>query len=406
MRCSNRLAAGAATLALFAATLAAVALPASAYASVNLPQLRVGLSTVAAGFENPLYVTNAGDATGRLFVVEQGGLIRVVRSGVVQPGPFLDVSSDISTGGERGLLGLAFSPQYKDTGRFYIYYTNKGGDVIVERCIAGDPASDTPVISRRNILFIGQPYANHNGGCIQFGPDRYLYLGVGDGGSGGDPGNRAQRGSQLLGKMLRIDVGEREVPATYAGTYRIPASNPFYRKRGYRKEIWARGLRNPWRFSFDPAKGDLWIGDVGQDKYEEIDFQRTSSKGGQNYGWRVWEGRHRYTKRPKTVSRKGFTFPIAEYRHPTGESVTGGYVYRGTQYPALYGTYLYADYVNGWIGGVRRYSASGRYLRTPQRARLASTGKMISSFGLDENRELYLCDWQGGVLYQVTGTAK
>jgi glucose/arabinose dehydrogenase len=386
---------------------ALAALPATALAGVNLPHLQLGLEHVASGFTNPLCVVNAGDGSGRLFVAEQGGKIRVVRGGVLQPGTFLDISGVVSSGGERGLLGVAFSPQFKTTGRFYIYFTDHNGDVVVQRCISSDPTSDTPsTISRKSILFIKQPYPNHNGGGMQFGPGRYLYIGVGDGGSAGDPGNRAQRGSSVLGKMLRIDVGERDIPATFTGTYRIPKSNPFYKKKGYRKEIWARGLRNPWRFSFDRSKGDLWIGDVGQDKYEEIDFQKASSKGGQNYGWRIWEGKHRYTKSPKTVSKKGFTFPIAEYPHPSGECVTGGYVYRGSVYPALHGTYLYADYVNGWIGGVRRYSASGAYLKTPQRARLMSTSAMISTFGQDEAGELYLADWDGGKLYHVTATAK
>lgn len=388
-----------------ALVLASAAIPSPALGSVNLPSLRLGLLQVASGFTHPLYVTNAGDGSQRLFVVEQAGLIRIVRNGTVQPSPFLDITSSVTTGGERGLLGLAFSPQYRTTGRFYIYYTNLDGNVVVQRCIASDPASDTPVISRQSILGIVQPYSNHNGGGLEFGPDRYLYVGVGDGGGAGDPGDRAQRGGYLLGKMLRIDVGEREVPATFTGTYRIPPSNPFVNRKGYRKEVWARGLRNPWRFSFDSGSGHLWIGDVGQNKYEEIDFQ-PAGKGGLNHGWRVWEGKHRFTTRPRTVSKRGFTFPIFEYKHPYGESVTGGYVYRGSKYPALYGTYLYADFVEGWIGGVRRYSATGRYLNPPQREKLLHTGLTISSFGVDETRELYLCGWGNGVLYQVTATAK
>jgi glucose/arabinose dehydrogenase len=358
------------------------------------------------GLDHPLYVTNAGDGSGRLFVVDQGGLIRVVKAGVIQPQPFLDISAGISSGGERGLLGLAFSPQYSATGRFYIYFTNPAGDIVVQRCIADSPSSDTPNISRQSILSNREPYPNHNGGCLQFGPDGYLYIGVGDGGSGGDPGNRAQRGDTLLGKMLRVDVGERSVPATFAGTYTIPTGNPFYNTPGFRKEIWARGLRNPWRFSFDPTRGDLWIGDVGQGKYEEVDFQGAGSRGGQNYGWRIWEGNHRYTTSPKTVSKRGFTFPVVEYPHPSGEAVTGGYVYRGSHYPALWGTYVYADYGRGWVGGVRRFSAAGVLLKTPQRARLKTISGMISSLGIDEAREFYVCDWQRGILFQVTATTK
>jgi glucose/arabinose dehydrogenase len=386
-------------------TAAPAATLAGAARGVDLAHLQLGLSSVAAGFTNPLYVANAADGSGRLFVVEQGGLIKVVRGGVVSAQPFLDVSSVISKGGERGLLGLAFAPGYATNGRFYINFTDSAGNTQVQRCIASDPASDAPVVSRKTILFVKQPYANHNGGCLQFGPDRYLYIGMGDGGSAGDPGNRAQSHGVLLGKMLRIDTGDRVSPATYTGTYTIPKSNPFYSKKGYRKEIWAIGLRNPWRFSFDNAGGKLWIGDVGQDKYEEIDVV-SAAKGGQNYGWHVWEGNHRYTKKPRSVSRKGYTFPIAEYKHPSGETVTGGYVYRGAQYPAMYGTYIYADYVDGWIGGVKRFSTTGAALKTPQRAKLLSTGAMIASFGVGENSELYACDWSHGVLYQVTATTK
>ena len=372
---------------------------------VDLAHLQLGLSSVAGGFTHPVYVANARDGSGRLFVVEQTGRIKVVRSGVVQPQPFLNLSSVVSQGGERGLLGLAFAPGFATNGRYYINYTNLNGDTVVQRCIASDPTSDTPAISRKTILSVGQPFANHNGGCLQFGPDHYLYIGMGDGGSGGDPGNRAQNHGVLLGKMLRIDTGDRVSPATYTGTYVIPTSNPFYSKKGYRKEIWALGLRNPWRFSFDNMGGKLWIGDVGQDKYEEVDMV-SSAKGGQNYGWHVWEGNHRFTTSPKTVSKTGYTFPILEYKHPSGEAVTGGYVYRGSAFPAMYGTYIYADYVNGWLGGVKRFSQTGAALLPPQRAKLLSTGGQIASFGVGEDSELYACDWKNGVVYHVTATTK
>ena len=387
------------------ATSASAALSPALTTGVDLAHLQLGLSAEATGFDLPLYVANAGDGSGRLFVVEQTGRIKVVRGGVVQPQPFLDVSGAISTGGERGLLGLAFAPGYATNGRFYINYTDHNGDTTIQRCTASDPASDTPVITRKTILTVKQPYSNHNGGCLQFGPGNYLFIGMGDGGSGGDPGNRAQNRTQLLGKMLRIDTGDRVSPATFTGTYKIPTSNPFYTKKGARKEIWAVGVRNPWRFSFDSATGDTWIGDVGQDKYEEIDFQSAGRKG-QNYGWHVWEGNHRYTKKPKTVSKKGYTFPILEYKHPSGEAVTGGYVYRGSAYPALYGTYIYADYLGGWFAGVKRFSTSGAKLANPQRARLLSTSGQISSFGVGEDRELYACDWQNGIVYHVTATTK
>jgi glucose/arabinose dehydrogenase len=194
-------------------------------------------------------------------------------------------------------------------------------------------------------------------------------------------------------------------PATFNGTYAVPKSNPFYAKKGYRKEIWSRGLRNPWRFSFDSARGEMWIGDVGQDKYEEIDVA-AAGKGGQNWGWHVWEGNHRYSTRARSVSKKGFSFPVLEYKHPYGESVTGGYVYRGSAYPALTGTYVYADFIKGWIGGIRRFSPGGARLKVPQKAKLLQTSGNISSFGVGEDRELYFCDWLHGVVYQVTATAK
>jgi glucose/arabinose dehydrogenase len=409
VKLGNRIAVVAVVSAALVAGLAMAPLVASALPTaggVDLAHLQLGTIKTAEGFTNPVYVTNAGDASGRLFVVEQGGTIKVVRAGVVQPDPYLDVSALISSGGERGLLGLAFAPGFKTNGRFYINFTDKAGTTVVQRCTVSDPTTDTPTLtSRKTVISVRQPYANHNGGCLQFGPDGYLYIGMGDGGSAGDPGNRAQKGSQLLGKMLRIDTGDRVSPATFNGTYKIPASNPFYKKKGYRREIWSRGLRNPWRFSFDSARGDLWIGDVGQDKYEEIDVA-AAGKGGQNWGWHVWEGNHRYTKRPKSVSKKGYSFPIVEYKHPTGESVTGGYVYRGAAYPALTGTYLYADFSNGWIAGVKRFSAGGAKLKLPQRSKLLQTSGNISSFGVGEDQELYFCDWFNGVIYQVTATTK
>jgi len=308
--------------------------------------------------------------------------------------------------GERGLLGLAFSPGYATNGRLYVNYTDTSGNTVIARYTALDPASDTPTFAApKTVLAVQQPYANHNGGNLQFGPDGYLYIGLGDGGSAGDPGRRAQNHKSLLGKMLRIDTGDRLGATPFSGTYRIPRSNPFYKKRGYRKELWAVGLRNPWRYSFDAQTGDLWIGDVGQDKWEEIDFAR-ARRGGQNWGWNQWEGNHRYRTRPRRLSKRGYSFPIAEYRHPSGESITGGYVYRGSAYPALNGTYLYADFVNGWIAGVRRTSTTGRVLHRPQRARLLQTSAMISSFGQDDARELYFTDYRTGSVWRVTGTVK
>ena len=385
---------------------ALVAVPAMAAGGVDLASLSLGANVAYGGFDHPVYVTGAGDGSGRLFVVEQAGKIRVVRSGVVQAAPYLDLSALTAMFGERGLLGLAFSPGYATNGRLYVNYTNTAGNTVIARYTAVDPTSDTPTFATpQTVLYVRQPYPNHNGGNLQFGPDGYLYIGLGDGGNAGDPGRRAQNHMSLLGKMLRIDTGDRPGTVPFSGTYRIPKSNPFYKKRGYRKEIWAIGLRNPWRYSFDAETGALWIGDVGQDKWEEIDYAR-ARRGGQNWGWNQWEGNHRYRTRPRRLSRRGYSFPIAEYRHPSGESVTGGYVYRGAAYPALRGTYLYADFVNGWIAGVRRTSVSGRLLRRPQKARLLQTTAMISSFGQDDARELYFTDYNGGSVWRVTAGVK
>ncbi len=248
-----------------------------------------------------------------------------------------------------------------------------------------------------------QPYANHNGGGLQFGPDRMLYVGMGDGGSGGDPQGRAQDRRELLGKMLRLDVGEAG-SAPPDGRYAVPADNPFVGDASTRPEIWSLGLRNPWRYSFDASGGALWIGDVGQNEWEEIDYAPAAT-GGQNWGWNLWEGDHRYPAGAPDISRNGFTFPVLEYPHPTGESVTGGYVYRGSRYPALVGTYLYADFTKGWIGGIRLDSADGRPLEKPEERVLAQTRTQPSSFGVDEDGELYLVDYNG-VVWSVTAAAK
>ncbi len=328
---------------------------------VPLARLKISLAPVADGLDSPLYVANAGDGSGRLFVVEQTGKVRVIRDGKVLPGAFVDVTSRISTGGERGLLGLAFAPDYKTSGRFYLNYTDRNGDTNVVRFVASPPSSDTPKLTGpARLLYIKQPYANHNGGCVQFGPDGMLYVGMGDGGSGGDPENRAQNLNEALGKMLRIDVR--------GTTYTAPKDNPYAGGPYPRNIIWALGVRNPWRFSFDAKTGDLWIGDVGQNKWEEIDVVTGTAKA-VNYGWNRWEANHPYPP-DATRSRKGFQFPIVEYPHPTGESVTGGYVYRGSKYPAMVGTYLYADYVKGWIAGVKRRGAkSGQATQTQRVAR-------------------------------------
>lgn len=384
-----------ATSAAIPATSAPAATPVPA---ASLAHLSVALVRRWSGFTAPVYIANAGDGSGRLFVVEQPGVIRVIRGGKLLAAPYLDIRSRVIYGGERGLLGLAFSPSFKTNGRFYVDYVDLSGNTIIAEAVVRDPASDVPSLSAFSpILRIRQPYPNHKGGCLQFGPDGYLYIGMGDGGSEGDPGNRGQNPGILLGKLLRIDPEH----ATGSAKYAIPPGQPMH--PGWAPENFAIGLRNPWRFSFDASGGALWIGDVGQDRWEEIDVAK-AGVGGQNYGWNVWEGDHPYPP-GSSASRTGFTFPIAEYSHPYGECITGGYVYRGTKYPALVGTYLYADYIKGWLAGLRTTSPDGRPLAAPQTRRLLTNVGNPSSFGVDEAGELYLVDYRGTV-WGITAKAR
>lgn len=355
-----------------------------------LADITVDFKLVADGFTQPLFATGAGDGSGRLFAVEKTGRIWILRGAAKSTKPFLDLSTAVSTNSERGLLGLAFSTSFAEDGLFYVNYTDKDGTTTVSRFTAsGDTASRD---SEQVLLKIKQPYANHNGGMIAFGPDGYLYVGMGDGGSGGDPKGNGQNMKALLGKMLRIDVS-RDASEVRDTEYGIPASNPYAGSSGVSREIWASGLRNPWRFSFDRTTGDLWIGDVGQGEWEEIDFQPAGSAGGENYGWNAFEGTHPYP--PGSSARAGeFTAPIVEYGHKAGESVTGGYVYRGTEYPALQGVYVYADYVSGRVWGLKRSGTS------VENRELADTAYAVVSFGEDDQGELYMVDFNGGV-YRV-----
>jgi glucose/arabinose dehydrogenase len=363
-------------------------------ASAAWPDVR--LAAAATGLSQPLYATGASDGSGRLFLVEKTGRIRVLKDGVVLPDAFLDLSGRVSTGGEQGLLGLAFPPGFARTGRFYVDYTDAGGNTVVE-CYGASPGGDVagPEPLRR-ILYVPQPYANHNGGCLQFGPDGSLYVGMGDGGSHGDPQDRAQDRSQLLGKILRIDP-EAAFASGSPRPYLIPKGNPLSATVGARPEIWLLGLRNPWRFSFDPSTGRLWIGDVGQDAWEEIDAV-APSEGGANLGWNVWEGDRPYPPGTPAPSRAGFTFPVDEYAHPFGESVTGGYVYRGTRTPAWGGYYFFGDYVKGQLFALR-YDGGPR--GGWRRRTLLQTGMTVASFGRDDAGELYLCDLAGGAVYRL-----
>ena len=347
-------------------------------------EVQLGLETIASGLEGPLLVTHAGDGSGRLFVVEQVGRIRIVENGRLMPDPFLDVSDLTEAGGEQGLLGLAFHPDFVRNRRFFINYTDVEGDTIVAsyRATADGRVADED--SARTILKVDQPYSNHNGGHMAFGPDGYLYIGMGDGGSAGDPENNGQNLETLLGKMLRVDVDVR-------GTYAIPKDNPFA-DGGGAPEIWAYGLRNPWRFSFDVPTGTLWIGDVGQDQLEEID-RVPAERGGLNYGWNVMEGSRCYGD---ACEAGDMVLPISEYDHDLGCSVTGGFVYRGERFPDLRGGYLFSDYCSGTIWAV------GAHVAGPiEPAVLMESGRSISSFGVDEDGELYVTDIGAGEVLQV-----
>lgn len=343
-------------------------------------------------FSSPTQVTNADDGTNRLFVVEQRGTIRVVKNGLVQSGYFLDIRSRVEAGGERGLLGVAFHPDFKTNRRLFAYYTRPGGDIVVSRFTANLARTKVSADTARPVLLIEHSAAsNHNGGSMAFGPDGYLYVGVGDGGGGGDPENDAQnRVRNLLGKILRIDVD-----GTGAGPYdrySIPRTNPFAGAVRGLNEIWAYGLRNPWRISFDRGTGALFIADVGQGRWEEINRESAGSPGGRNYGWNVMEGSACYNAR--SCSLAGDTLPVAQYSHDDGCSITGGYVYRGPSQAKLTGLYVFADYCTGKIwtmpeGG----GTAGLVLR-------ADTSQNITSFGENEAGELFAVTGDGK-LYRV-----
>jgi glucose/arabinose dehydrogenase len=345
----------------------------------------------------PVYLTHAGDGSGRLFVVELEGRIRIVKAGALLPTPYLDISRLVTCCQEQGLFSIAFDPEFASNGTVYLNYTDKQWDTVVARYVLSDPSSDVAEVIRVSpVLTIEQPYFNHNGGQLQFGRrDDYLYIGTGDGGGIGDPENRGQSLDTLLGKLLRIDV--RGVP-----TYTIPATNPFTRTVGARPEIWDYGLRNPWRFSFDRATGDLYIGDVGAVCYEEIDFEPAGSGGGRNYGWRRMEGLHAFNRdeldvciQPK-ISPAGLTLPIVDYAHELGFAVTGGYVYRGKAQPWLNGVYFYADFGSGRLWSLRQ-AAPGVW----SRAELLDTPHAISSFGEDEDGELYVLSFGDGQVFRL-----
>lgn len=338
-------------------------------------------------FLQPLLLTHAGDGSGRLFVVEQDGLIRVLENGSTLEQPFLDLTAQVGIeGNEQGLLGLAFHPNYAQNGFFYVDYTDLSGDTVVSRFQVSSDPNSADAGSEQVILQVDQPYANHNGGNVVFGPDGYLYIGFGDGGSQGDPHGNGQSLDVLLGKILRIDVDSAE-------PYAIPVENPFGRGGGF-GEIWAYGLRNPWRFTFDSLTGDLYIGDVGGGAREEIDFLPAGIVGGSNLGWNYFEGTLPFEGSPP--AGVSFISPVAEYEHGSSRcSVTGGYVYRGAALPAWQGVYVYGDYCSGEIWGLMQHADGAWESRL-----LFETGFLITSFGLDEVGELYVVARDGNI-YQL-----
>lgn len=346
------------------------------------PNAGITLTPVASGLTAPVFLTHAGDGSGRMFVVEQPGYVRLLQGGVVSATPFLDIHTRVKYQGERGLLGLAFHPQYAGNGRFFVFYSTSAGGQMLSRlsefAVSAQPDEADPA-SERVLLEIVKPEPNHNGGMIAFGPDGKLYIGTGDGGGSGDPGNNAQNLGSLLGKLLRIDVD--------AGSpYGIPPDNPFAGQAGARPEVWAYGFRNPWRWSFDRRTGRLFLADVGQARWEEIDLIR---RGG-NYGWRVMEGRACFPN-GSVCSSAGLQLPIHQYDHTLGCSVTGGYVYRGNRHRSLDGHFFFADYCAGTVWSLAQ-DATGRWVR-----RELATSVNVTSFGEDEQGEVYLVRQDGAI---------
>jgi glucose/arabinose dehydrogenase len=342
---------------------------------------------IASGFTKPLGMASHVGDSQLIYILEQGGRILVIENQELRSEPFLDISNKVRTqGSEQGLLGIALDPNYQTNGIFYLNYSDLAGDTVIARYLAAEDRKTANPDSEQIILSYKQPYGNHNGGNLVFGPDGMLYIGLGDGGSGGDPEMRAQNPDTLLGKMLRISVQDQDM-------YAIPSDNP-YQGGGGRAEIWAMGLRNPWRYSFDRLTGDLWIADVGQGNWEEINFTPADTEPGMNFGWYFREGTHPFKGDPPNPSE--LIDPVFEYDHSMGScSVTGGYVYRGELLPDWYGVYLFGDFCNGKIWGLLQTENGG--WRVEQ---LFETGVNISSFGEDVFGELYLIA-HNGTLYQL-----
>ena len=357
-------------------------------------QPEIDLEVFATGFSGALDIAHAGD--DRLFIVEQDGRIKIIdENGDVLSTPFLNIQAQVnSNGNEQGLLGMAFHPDYVNNGYFFVHYNKSNGDTRISRfSVSADNPNLANPDSELVILEADQPYSNHNGGCIKFGPDGYLYIGLGDGGSGGDPQGNGQNRQTFLGKMLRIDIDNGD-------PYSIPADNPFADEDFTLDEIWAIGLRNPWRFSFDRLTGDLWIGDVGQNEWEEIDFQAAESTGGENYGWRCYEGLVPYDNDPNECpDLSELTPPVVVYSNSfnSGCSVTGGFVYRGTAFPTFYGYYFYADYCSGKIWALIKDN-NDDWVNTEI---YNGANFQFSSFGEDVNGELYITGLDNARIYRM-----
>lgn len=354
---------------------------------------KISLARITSGLSSPTQITNAGDGTGRLFVVEKRGTIRVIEGGVLKAGYFMDIRSIVSETGERGLLGLAFHPDFKTNRQLFVYYTNNGGDIVLSRYTTNVARTNVDESLPRPLLVIEHSaQTNHNGGALAFGPSGNLFIGVGDGGGSGDPNNNAQKKTTLLGKILRINVN-----GTGSGPYdrySIPAGNPYAGATAGLDEIWDIGLRNPWRISFDRGTGKLFIADVGQNRYEEINREEANFGGGRNYGWSAMEGKHCY--KASRCPMAGDTLPVAEYSHSGGNcSITGGYVYRGTLQSAFRGYYVFADYCSGRIWTMA-HAGSTLALR-------ADTSVNITSFGEGETGEIYAVT-SSGYVYRVKAT--
>lgn len=345
---------------------------------------------VFSGLESPVDLSSPPDGSDRLFLLEQAGVIRIFQDGSLLPDPFIDIRQKVqSKGNEQGLLGIAFDPDYAKSGTFYINYTGLQGigDTVIARyqVSANDP-NRADEQSERILLTVKQPYANHNGGGLAFGPDGYLYIGLGDGGSANDPQGNGQSRDTLLGKLLRLDVSSGD-------PYAIPSDNPFS-SGGGKGEIWAYGLRNPWRFSFDRMTGDLYIADVGQNQWEEVDYLPAGSSGGANFGWNFREGSHSFQGRQPAETV--LVDPIFEYQHDLGCSITGGYVYRGKGLQEFNGVYLVSDFCSGRVWGILK-AGDGNW----QVKELFQTGFLVTSFGQDSNGEIYLLDRSSGSVYRL-----